>query len=85
MNNKMPKLTLDLRGYRLEEALSAMDNQLESCVLYGMKEFSVIHGYGDGILSAGIHNFLRTKELVQSYNFALPDDGGQGKTYVRLK
>ena len=85
LSNKTPKMTLDLRGYRLGEAIEAVDNQIESCVLHGLREFSVIHGYGDGILSVGIHNFLHTNKLVESFTFAHPEDGGQGKTYVRLK
>jgi DNA mismatch repair protein MutS2 len=50
-----------------------------------LKSFSIIHGYGDGILSTGIHKHLGQNGLVESYRFALPDDGGQGKTYVVLK
>lgn len=80
-----PKMTLDLRGYRLEAALDALDSQLEACCIHGIKSFSIIHGYGDGILSAGIHRHLNASPLVDSYRFAHPDDGGQGKTYVSLK
>ena len=80
-----PKLCLDLRGYRLLEALDAIDTQIEACCVHGLKSFSIIHGYGDGILSTGIHKHLGQNALVESCRFALPDDGGQGKTYVVLK
>jgi len=80
-----PKMTLDLRGYRLEAALEALDSQIEACCIHGIKSFSIIHGYGDGILSSGIHKHLSLSPLVDSYKFAHPDDGGQGKTYVLLK
>ncbi|MBQ3831540.1 MAG: Smr/MutS family protein, partial [Spirochaetales bacterium] len=80
-----PKMSLDLRGYRLLEALDAIDSQIEACCVHGIKSFSIIHGYGDGILSTGIHKHLGQNSLVESYRFALPDDGGQGKTYVTLK
>ena len=80
-----PKLSLDLRGYRLLEALDAIDTQIEACCVHGLKSFSIIHGYGDGILSTGIHKHLGQNGLVESYRFALPDDGGQGKTYVVLR
>lgn len=80
-----PKLDLDLRGYRLADALDAIDDQIEACCVHGITTFSVIHGYGDGILSTGIHRHLSMNANVQSYNFAHPDDGGQGKTYVILK
>ena len=81
----MPKLSLDLRGYRLLEALDAIDAQIEACCVHNMKSFAIIHGYGDGILSTGIHKHLSQNKLVESCKFALPDDGGQGKTYVVLK
>lgn len=80
-----PKLNLDLRGYRLLEALDAIDNEIEACCVHGITSFSIIHGYGDGILSTGIHKHLSLKENIQEYHFALPEDGGQGKTYVKLK
>ncbi len=80
-----PKLTLDLRGFRLLEALEAIDSQIEACCVHGIKNFGIIHGYGDGILSTGIHKHLGQSSLVESYRFAMPDDGGQGKTYVVLK
>ena len=80
-----PKMSLDLRGYRLLEALDAIDAQIEACCIHGLKNFSIIHGYGDGILSTGIHKHLGQSALVDTYKFALPDDGGQGKTYVTLK
>lgn len=80
-----PKLSLDLRGFRLLEALEAIDSQIEACCVHGIKNFGIIHGYGDGILSTGIHKYLGQNSLVESYKFALPDDGGQGKTYVVLK
>lgn len=67
------------------EALDAIDAQIEACCIHGLKNFSIIHGYGDGILSTGIHKHLGQSALVDSYKFALPDDGGQGKTYVTLK
>ncbi|MCR5760771.1 MAG: Smr/MutS family protein [Sphaerochaetaceae bacterium] len=80
-----PKLSLDLRGYRLEEALEAVDREIESCCVHGIRNFSIIHGYGDGILSTGIHTHLNLNPLIEAFNFAHPDDGGQGKTYVTLK
>ena len=81
----VPKLTIDLRGYRLLEALEAIDSQIEACCIHGLKNFSIIHGYGDGILSAGIHKHLDGNALVEAFKFAVPEDGGQGKTYVSLK
>ncbi|MDT4761557.1 endonuclease MutS2 [Sphaerochaeta sp. PS] len=77
-----PKMTLDVRGLTLEEALSALDIQIESALVHGFTTFSIIHGYGDGILSRGIGEYLKNHQRVTDYRFALPEDGGMGKTYV---
>jgi DNA mismatch repair protein MutS2 len=79
-----PKICLDVRGRTLEEALKALDEQIESALVHGMSTFSIIHGYGDGILSKGIGEYLKHHQRVQDYRFALPEDGGMGKTYVML-
>lgn len=79
-----PKLTLDVRGMNLSEALSALDGQIESALVHGMSMFSIIHGYGDGILSRGIGTYLKESSSVKDFRFALPEDGGMGKTYVML-
>lgn len=79
-----PKLVLDVRGLILEEALRLLDQQIESALVHGMSTFSIIHGYGDGILSRGIGGYLKEHRSVQDYRFALPEDGGMGKTYVML-
>ena len=50
----MPKMVLDVRGMNLEETLAILDGQIESALVHGMTTFSVIHGFGDGILSSGI-------------------------------
>lgn len=79
-----PKLVLDLRGYTLEEALTSLEEQIESCLVHGVSSFSVIHGYGDGILSKGISSYLEKHRSIQGFRFATPEDGGMGKTYVQL-
>lgn len=79
-----PKLTMDVRGCTLEEALDQVAAEIEACIVHGVSTFSIIHGYGDGILSRGIADYLKTQKAVSGYHFALPEDGGMGKTYVEL-
>jgi len=75
---------LDLRGLRLEEALRRLEQHLDHAVVRGLSEFSVVHGLGEGILQRGIHRYLRGSPLVKDYYFATPEEGGFGKTVVRL-
>ena len=82
---KMPSLTLDLRGKTLAEALDAIAEEIEACLVHSASSFSIIHGYGNGILSQGIHAYLKKQKDVKDYYFANPEDGGMGKTYVMLQ
>ena len=75
---------LDLRGTRLEEALKQVEQQIDRAVLSGMSEFSIVHGMGEGILQRGIHEYLRSSSQVKDYFFSTPEQGGFGRTVVRL-
>jgi len=76
---------LKLLGMRLEEAKEALRKQIEAATLSGLKNFSVIHGKGSGILQKGIHDFLKSESAVADYYFARPELGGFGRTEVILK
>jgi DNA mismatch repair protein MutS2 len=80
-----PALELDLRGYRLEDALGAVDRQIDDCLLAGVARFSIIHGKGEGILRKGIREHLAGRAEVASREFAPPEEGGYGKTIVHLR
>jgi DNA mismatch repair protein MutS2 len=79
------KFELSLLGMRLEEALSALERQLDAAVLGGLREFSVVHGKGDGILQKGVHDFLKKQPHVADYYFSRPELGGFGRTEVILR
>jgi DNA mismatch repair protein MutS2 len=76
---------LKLLGMRLDEALDALRRQIDAAVLGGLKEFSVVHGKGDGILQKGVHDFLKQERAVADYYFSRPEMGGFGRTEVVLK
>ncbi|MEN6477224.1 MAG: Smr/MutS family protein [Rectinema sp.] len=76
---------LDLRGFRLAEALVATEKQIDAAALQNLSLFSIIHGTGEGILGKGIHDYLKGNPAVADYHFARPEEGGYGKTVVRLK
>ncbi len=79
------RFSLDLRGFRLEEALSAITRQIDNALMSGLREFNIIHGKGEGVLSTGIQKYLGKDPSVEEFYFAHPDDGGFGKTIVILK
>ena len=79
------KFTLDLRGFRLENALESIERQIDNALMSGLMEFNIIHGKGEGVLSSGIHKYLKGEHSIKDFHFAHPDDGGFGKTIVMLK
>jgi DNA mismatch repair protein MutS2 len=78
-------LELSLLGMRLPDALDALTRQIDAAVLGGLREFAVVHGKGDGILSKGVHDYLKKDPRVADYYFSRPEVGGFGRTDVVLK
>lgn len=76
---------LDLRGMRREEAIKALERQIDAASLTNLREFGVIHGTGEGVLKDGVREYLRSCPAVADFAFARPEDGGFGKTIVRLR
>jgi len=76
---------LDLRGMRREEALKALERQIDAASLSNLKDFGVIHGTGEGVLKDGIREYLSNCRAIEEFHFARPEDGGFGKTIVRLR
>jgi DNA mismatch repair protein MutS2 len=76
---------LKLIGMRLEEATEALRRQIEAASLSGLKNFSVIHGKGSGILQKGIHEYLKKDPAIADYYFSRPELGGFGRTEVVLR
>ena len=80
-----PVFELRLLGMRAEEAVRALEHQIDLCALSNFPHFSIIHGKGEGILQQAVRDYLSHCPVVQSFEFAPPEDGGTGKTYVTLK
>ena len=77
--------SIDLRGKLVAEALPLLENSLHKALNVGIEEFSVVHGKGTGALQKAVHEFLKKTPEVGSFAFALPQDGGSGKTIVKFK
>jgi DNA mismatch repair protein MutS2 len=75
---------LDLRGRRLHEALDELERQVDAAILNGLSSFSIIHGTGTGVLQKGVRDYLEDRPEVADFAFAPPEEGGFGKTIVRL-
>ena len=83
--NERPVFELRLLGMRTDEAIKALERQIDLCVLHNFPSFSVIHGKGDGILMQAVSDYLSHCPVIAEFSKAPAEDGGAGKTYVTLK
>ena len=83
--DEAPKFELRLLGMRAEEAIKALEHQLDLCAIKNFRNFSIVHGKGNGILQQAVHDYLAHYPGIKNYYFARPEEGGSGKTYVELK
>ncbi len=78
-------LVIDVRGKNAEEALKIVEKNIDLAFIKGVPGISIIHGKGEGILRREIWNFLQKQDSIKNFNYARPEDGGQGKTIVTFK
>ena len=78
-------LTLDVRGQRGDEAVDNVEKYIDEANLLSVKEVSILHGKGNGILRKLIREYLSKQSCVQSFNDASLETGGAGITRVTLK
>ena len=78
-------LTLDVRGQRGDEAVDNVAKYIDEANLLSIKEVSILHGKGNGILRKLIREYLSKQQCVQSFNDASLETGGAGITRITLK
>ena len=78
-------LTLDVRGKRAEEALDIVDKYLDEAKLLSIKEVSILHGKGNGILRKLIREKLSHIHEIENFCDASLETGGAGITRVYFK
>ncbi len=79
------KLSLDLRGKRVDEALSELHRYIDDAMMLSIKEVSILHGKGNGVLRPIIREYLQSLDEIQLYKDAPLDMGGAGITQVYFK
>jgi DNA mismatch repair protein MutS2 len=75
---------LDMRGWRVEQALEELESYLNDAAMSGMGSVRIVHGKGTGALRAAVREQLAHHPLVKSYTSASPQEGGDGVTVVKL-
>lgn len=79
------KVQLDVRGKMADEALQMVQKYLDDAYLLRVKEVSILHGKGEGILRKVIRDFLAQTDEVESFGDEHIEHGGAGITRVKLK
>ena len=74
---------IDLRGFRVEEALEKVEGLLNDAVLDQAGEVRIIHGKGTGVLRRAVREYLEDHPLVSSAEQG-EGPGGDGVTVVHL-
>ncbi len=76
--------TLDLRGYRVEEALDEVENYLDKASLVNLTPVYIIHGHGTGALKQSVRDFLKTSPYVAKFRPGEDTEGGDGVSVVDI-
>ena len=81
---RVPDPEMDLRGLRVDEAVSRVETALNDAALDGVSLVRIIHGKGTGALRRGIREFLADHPLVESATDG-EGAGGDGVTVAHLR
>lgn len=79
------KLSLDLRGKRVDEALSELHRYIDDAMVLSIKEVNILHGKGNGVLRPIIREYLQSVDEIQYYGDASLEMGGAGITKIIFK
>ncbi|HEY9035966.1 MAG TPA: Smr/MutS family protein [Pseudomonadales bacterium] len=86
-----PEATLDLHGYRLDEASRELPAFIDEAMQRGCRVVRIVHGKGgredsrNAKLKSHVAQWLQQVGAVLAYHSALPTDGGAGALYVLLR
>jgi len=76
--------TLDLRGMRVDEAIHALEEELDRRLREGAEEVHVLHGHGSGALKSAIREHLARSPYVRRARPGESHEGGDAITVAEL-
>lgn len=76
--------TLDLRGYKVEDALDSLEFYLDKASLANLACVTIIHGHGTGALKSAVRDFLSTSPYVAKFRPGEDSEGGDGVSVVDI-
>lgn len=75
----------DLRGMTVEEGIMTLDLFIDSMVMAGLSEFTIIHGKGTGVLRAAVQQHLKKHPQIKTYRLGTFGEGENGVTIATIK
>ncbi|MEI7595260.1 MAG: Smr/MutS family protein [Bacteroidota bacterium] len=79
------KSQLDIRGKRAEEVYTLLQQFIDEAVLLSVRDITILHGKGNGILREVVRQYLGVMNDVDSYKDEDYERGGPGITVVKLR
>lgn len=76
--------TLDVRGYRADEAVDAVKKYVDDAIMLHIANFSILHGRGNGILRKIVRDYLHSVKEVAFVGDERIELGGDGITVVKM-
>ncbi len=76
---------VDVRGENLADAQMDVEKYLDDVSMSALKEVTIIHGRGTGVLKDGLRRALRSNRHVESIRPGAYNEGGEGVTIVTMK
>ena len=79
----MPEI--QLLGMTVDEAVHALDNYLDDCVISNIENIRIVHGKGTGALRSAVHQFLKKDKRVRTFRLGTFGEGEDGVTIAELR
>ena len=76
---------LNLIGKTTADAEYELDRFLDEAYMSSLPRVRIIHGFGTGALKNYVHHFLKNSDLIERFEFAPSNQGGNGATIAELK
>ncbi len=83
-NMATPKMELDLRGERADDALDILARYIDQAYIAEMPFVRIVHGKGTGRLREVVREALRENSFVKSFEEGKDQEGGAGVTVVKF-
>ncbi len=76
---------IDVRGETALDAVADVDMAIDTAVMQGLHQITIIHGKGTGVLRREIQKHLKTHPSVRSFRLGVFGEGEAGVTIAELK